>query len=103
MNRISLGDSIGRELVPNLDLVAVGVTEEHVRLARHELSAMLDRATGFLDGVSSLVYITGVGQTEPEMLDASRLSNVVGAFLEDEDVARPRSLCLQKVRLPVDG
>src|SRR5438876_4436522 len=100
---VALPDSIGRQLVPHLDLVPVGIRKEHVRLSRDEFAAMLDLATRALDGERGLVDVARVGEPETEVLDAARLSNAVSTFLEDEDVARAWRLRLEEMRLPIDG
>ena len=91
------------KLIPDLDLVPIGVGEEDVRLPGTELTAVLDPSPGALDGRGSPINVAGVGEAEPEVLDPAGETNAVGALFEHEYIARPRRLGLEKMGLSIDG
>src|SRR5512132_1140981 len=91
---VSLSNGLCRKLEPNFDFVSVRIGEEHVRLPRRKFPTVEDPSSRALDGVRRLVDVARVCQAKSEVLDATRLTYVLGSFLEHENVACPRRLCL---------
>src|SRR5712671_4686378 len=98
-----LSPRIRRQFVPDLHLVPIRIGEEDVRLSGNELAPVLDLSARALDGAHGLVDVARVSQTEPKVLDAAGASYVVGALLQDQNVARSGCLRLDELWLPING
>src|SRR5258705_7328223 len=97
-----LAHRIAGQLVPDFDLVAVGVGEKNVGLAGTELATMLDLSSSPLDCRCGAIDVASVGQSKSEVLDPTGPTDVLRAFLEHEDVVCPRRLRLEETLLAVD-
>lgn len=92
-----------RQLVPDFDLVAVGVAEEDVRLARNELAVIPDLAARFANRGEGALEVGRSGQPKPEMRDAADPAGLTRLALEHDHVTAARSLRLDEIVLLVDG
>jgi len=89
--------------MPDLHFVAIGITEEHIRLPRHELAVVANLAAR---GPNRRQRLTDVGralQPEAEVRDAAGLAGFVRLVFEDEPISAPRRLGLDEVALTADG
>ena len=75
--------------MPDLDLVAVGIAAEHIRLAGAELAAAENLTAGALDRACGLVDVVRIHQAKAEMRDAAGTAGVPRLLLEDQDVPAP--------------
>src|SRR2546427_10654184 len=91
-----------RQLVPDLHLVAIGIDEENVGLARHELTVVADRASRGPDGGQGASDVARPSQPEPEGHDAAAPSGLSGLALEHEHVAAAWRLGLHELPPFVD-
>ena len=92
----------GRQLVPDLDLVAIRIGREQVRFAGHELALILHRPAGSRHRAGGGADVFGILQPEAKMRDPAGLAGALGFLLEDDHVARTRRLQLREAVLPVD-
>src|SRR6185503_18668113 len=93
---------LGRDLVPDLDFVAVGIVEEEVRLAGDELAALLDGSTRFPHDILRVLNVLRPLQTKSKVHHAARLSCLPRLALEDDHVATAWRLDLNEVLALVD-
>src|SRR5438874_9603174 len=97
-----LGIHRSRQLIPNLDLVAVGITEEQVWLARTKLTMADDISPGSFHGPQRQFNIGGIEQPKTEMGDSSGQTSPGCSLLKDENVPGAGRLRLNKALLLVD-
>src|SRR3954467_2878458 len=101
--RIGSAQPLSGKLVPDLDFVPVGVLEEDVGLAGNELTTISDLPASLLDRSRRLVDIARITQSEAEMLDSARLSDVIAfSNFEDHDVLTARRLRLDESGLAIN-
>lgn len=86
----------GRDLVPNLDVVTVGIGEEDVGLAGNELTVVSDETAGGSDRGQRPIDVIGPLEPEAEMRDAASISRLVRPALEDQNVPGAGSLSLNE-------
>src|ERR1700694_3210936 len=98
-----LSPRVRRQFVPYLHLVPIRIGEENVRLSRNEFAPVLDLPARALDGGHGFIDIARGRQTEPEVLDATGGSDVVGALFEHEGVAGAWGLRLDEMPFPIDS
>src|SRR5690349_20243865 len=98
-----LSQTIGGQLVPDLDLVAIGILKEYVGLSRHELSAARDPPARVFDCPGCFVDVAWVSETKTEVFDSAGFADAIPARLQYQNVLRARRLCLDEVRPTVDS
>ena len=86
-------------LVPDLDLVPIGIGEEHVGLSGHELAATLDRSASLTDRGFVPPMSLAPLQAEAEVHHATCLACLARLALEHQHVAASRRLRLNKSSL----
>src|SRR5262245_26552215 len=89
------------QFVPDLDLVAVRIGREQIRLARHELAPLLDFPAGSLHRARRRADVLRTLEAKTEVRDAARLARLLLLLLEHEHVARSRGLQLNEAVLLV--
>src|SRR6185436_13486262 len=85
-----------RQLVPDLDLVAVRVMADEVGLAGAEFALLGHRAAGRFHGGRGDVDVCWVDETEAEVDDATLAAGALLVLLEHQHVAAPRRLQLHE-------
>jgi hypothetical protein len=103
----ALGVDGSRELVPDLDLVAVEIPAEEVRLARTEFAAAKDGPASGLDRLGGGVDVVGAYEPEAEVSDTGRLADRAAlggrlSALEDQRVTVAGGLHLHEVAIVED-
>src|SRR5262245_2244420 len=96
---VLLGIDRGGLLEPDLDLVAVEIGREEIRLAGHELALFLDGPAGFLHRSRGGGDVLRIAEPETEVRDAADLPCLLLVFFEDQHVACAGRLQLHEALL----
>jgi len=91
-----------RQLVPNLQLIAVWIPTKQIRFARAKLSLAENSASGCFDSSHGPLDVCGIDKTKAKMHDASSASGQIWISLKHKHVARARGLRLNEVFVFID-
>src|SRR5687768_13059364 len=88
-------------LVPDLDLVTIGIPHESIPAAGRKFAPRAYRAAGALDGNDRRVDVLWPQQAESEMDDPAGYPSVLRVAFEGDHVVRPGAQHLYRVRVAV--
>src|SRR5437867_12844748 len=92
-----------RQFIPDLHFVAIGITEEHIRLPGHELAVVANLAARAPNRGQRVADVGRAPQPEAEMRHPAGLAGLARLAFEDEHIPAARRLGLDEVVLTVDG
>jgi hypothetical protein len=91
-----------RQFIPHFDFVAVGITEEQIRLARTKLTVAEDLSSGCFHRAERRIDIGRLDQPKTEMSHSSGKASLSWPLFKNEHVARAGCLRLNKAVFLVD-
>jgi len=92
-----------RELVPDLEQIAIAVARVQVRLAWTKITLLLDHSTGGNHALRCRVDRRRVDETKSKMRDSAGLADVALASLKHQHVARAGRLRLDELVPAIHG
>jgi len=92
-----------RDFVPDLNVISVGVLEEHVRFSGNEVTRLCDRAPSGTYREPRLLDVHCALEPESKVRDTALLPGAARAPFEHQDVPAPGGLRLDELFVLVHG